>query len=65
MDEPTRAKARTVYHSANLVEAETAEAMEEAKLDLVSQLARLQPADQQDEAMLALISNLIHMGKGE
>jgi len=64
MDKPTRAKARTVYHSAELVEADKAEPIE-AKLTLVAQLARLQPADEQDETMLALINNVIQLGQGE
>ncbi len=64
MDTPTRAKARTVYHSRKLVEASAAEPME-AKLRIVSQLAKLKPADEQDETMLALINNLIQLGQGE
>lgn len=63
MDKPTRAKARTVYHSAKLVEATAAEPV--AKLRMADQLARVRPADEQDDAMLALISNLISMGQGE
>jgi len=65
MDEPTRAKARTVYHSAKLVEATAAEIVERSKLRMLSQLTAIRPADQQDEAMLALINNLVNMGQGE
>lgn len=70
MDKPTRAKAHTVYHSAKLVEATAAEpgprAVERvAKLRMASQLAALKPADEQDETMLALISNVIQLGQGE
>ncbi len=65
MDKPTRAKAHTVYHSAELVEATAAEPLERAKLRLVSQLAALKPTDQQDESMLALINNVIELGRGE
>jgi len=64
MDTP-RAKARTVYHTAELVEATAAEPVERAKLRMISQLTALKPADQQDESMLALIHNLIQMNRGE
>ena len=65
MDKPTRAKAHTVYHSSQLVEATAAEPVERAKLRMLSQLTALKPADQQDESMLALIDNLIQMDRGE
>ena len=64
MDTP-RAKARTVYHTRKLVEATAAEPAERAKLRMISQLIALKPADQQDEAMLGLIDNLIEMSQGE
>ena len=64
MDTP-RAKARTVYHTRKLVEATAAEPADRAKLRMISQLIALKPADQQDEAMLGLIDNLIEMSQGE
>ena len=64
MDTP-RAKARTVYHTRKLVEATAAEPANRAKLRMISQLIALKPADQQDEAMLGLIDNLIEMSQGE
>jgi len=65
MDTPTRAKAQTVYHSAELVEATAAEPVDRAKLRMLSQLAAIRPADERDETMLALIHNMIQMGQGE
>ena len=67
MDKPTRAKAHTVYHTRKLVEASAAEPMDRpaAARFCLQQIALIQPADQQDEQMLALISNLIHMSHGE
>lgn len=68
MDKPTSAKARTVYHSSKLVEASAAEPMDRpaaARFCLQQLALTCRPADQQDEQMLALISNLIHMGQGE
>jgi len=65
MDKPTRAKAHTVYHSRKLVEATAAEPADQAKLRMVSQLAAIRPADNQDESMLALIHNIIQLGRGE
>lgn len=64
MDTP-RAKAHTVYHSSQLVEATAAEPIETAKLRMLTQLAAIRPADHQDESMLALIDNLIQMSRGE
>lgn len=65
MDKPTRAKAHTVYHTRKLVEATAAEPAQRAKLRMVTQLAALKPADEQDETMLALIHNMIVLGSGE
>jgi hypothetical protein len=65
MDKPTRAKAHTVYHTRKLVEATAAEPADRAKLRMVSQLIALKPADERDETMLAIISNVIELGRGE
>jgi len=64
MDTP-RAKARTVYHTAELVEATAAEPVDRAKLRMISQLTALKPADEQDESILAIIHNLTILGSGE
>ncbi len=65
MDKPTRAKAHTVYHSSQLVEATAAEPADKAKLRMLTQLTALKPEDHQDETMLALINNVIELGRGE
>ncbi len=65
MDKPTRAKAHTVYHTRKLVEATAAEPADRAQLRMISQLIALKPIDQQDEAMLGLIDNLIELGRGD
>ncbi len=70
MDKPTSAKARTVYHSADLVEARKAEPVDQltrpaAARFILQQLAMIRPADEQDESMLSLIHNLTILGSGE
>jgi hypothetical protein len=67
MDKPTSAKARTVYHSADLVEARKAEPLTEpaAARFILRQLAMIRPADEKDESMLSLIHNLTILGSGE
>lgn len=65
MDEPTRAKARTIYHSAELVEATAAVPVQRGQLELLNQLTRILPDDVQDECWLALIHNVIELGRGE
>ncbi len=61
MDTPSDKRSSTL-HSDEIQEAETAEPV---SLDLLNQLARIQPADSDDETVLAIISNLIQMGQGE
>jgi hypothetical protein len=52
-----RAKARTIYHSAELVEAIAAKPVKPADL--------IKPADRTDEQMLAHIHEITIMGQGE
>lgn len=65
MGDTPRAKAHTVYHSRQLVEATAAEPIERAKLRMLSQLTAIRSADNQDEQMLSLIHNIIQLGRGE
>lgn len=65
MDDTPRAKAHTIYHSAELVEATAAVPVQRGQLELLNQLTRALPVDEQDETWLALIHDIIQLGRGE